>query len=131
MVQQWTDSRAGNSKRNSLYCNVGTRLDYAIIDRRSWEEGWAVRSSSELLHGGSQDSSATQAQAALNAATHFGQWHASATSGNAMGEGLSLQRDDMRLNDSQFPKRTHTGLIYTPPAYSDHIPVSILLSSKA
>jgi len=120
-----------NQQRNLRYCNVGTRLDYAIIDRRSWEEGWVVRSSSELLQGGSQDSSATQAQAALDAATHFGQWHASATSGNARGEGLSLQRDDMRLNDSQFPKQPHTGLIYTPPAYSDHIPVSILLSSKA
>jgi len=120
-----------SQKSNLRYCNIGARLDYAIIDRRSWEEGWVVRSSSELLPGGSEDASSSQAQAALNAATHFGQWHAAATRGDARGEGLSLQRDDMRLNDSQFPKQRHTGLIYTPPAYSDHIPVCILLSSKA
>jgi len=120
-----------SQQTNMRYSNSGARLDYAIIDRRSWEEGWVVRSSSELLPGGSEDCSASQAQAALNAATHFGQWHASATKGNARGDGLSLQRDDMRLNDSQFPKQRHTGLIYTPPAYSDHIPVCILLDSKA
>merc|ERR1719491_1751430 len=51
----------------------------------------------------------------------------SATTGIAKGEGLAFQADDMRLNDTQFPAEKHTGLIYTPPTYSDHIPVCVLL----
>lgn len=30
------------------------------------------------------------------------------------GGGLSLQQDDMKLNDSQF-RAPHTGILYTPP----------------
>ena len=30
------------------------------------------------------------------------------------GGGLSLQQDDMKLNDSQF-RTPHTGILYTPP----------------
>ena len=30
------------------------------------------------------------------------------------GGGLSLQQDDMKLNDTQF-REPHTGILYTPP----------------
>jgi hypothetical protein len=65
---------------------------------------------------------ATTAIAALNAATLFGRWQPAA------GDGLSLQSDDLRLINMQFPSKPHTGIIYTPPSYSDHVAVSVLLN---
>merc|ERR1712224_319119 len=43
---------------------------------------------------------------------------------------VSLQGIDMRLNDSQF-RDPHTGILYTPPSYSDHVPVCALLKGKS
>mmetsp|Transcript_98045 Transcript_98045/g.204501 ORF Transcript_98045/g.204501 Transcript_98045/m.204501 type:complete len:807 (+) Transcript_98045:102-2522(+) len=120
---------------NLRYINLGTRIDYVICDRTTFQD-CVIPSAAELLAGSrpgedSSLSSTLTAAAALNAATSFGGWHASALFGIARGEGLGLQVDDMRLNDSQFPSRPHTGLIYTPPAYSDHIAVSVLLKKSS
>eukprot|EP00746_Dinoflagellata_sp_MGD_P000815 gnl/MRDRNA2_/MRDRNA2_101491_c0_seq1.p1 gnl/MRDRNA2_/MRDRNA2_101491_c0~~gnl/MRDRNA2_/MRDRNA2_101491_c0_seq1.p1 ORF type:complete len:611 (-),score=112.54 gnl/MRDRNA2_/MRDRNA2_101491_c0_seq1:68-1900(-) len=128
-----------SSKANLRYINYGTRIDYVITDRKTFDD-CVVHSPSSCLPGvsikrcdpsGDVDSicspnvDATSAQAAKNAATYFGAWH-----GSVVGEGLKLQADDMRLNNSQFPDEPATGLIYTPPSYSDHIPVSVLFKSK-
>merc|ERR1740129_38570 len=80
-------------------------------------------------NAGTQEVLAMSAEAARNAATHFHGWHATAVSGLAQGDGLSPQVDNMRLNDTQFPAEPYTGIVYTPPSYSDHVPVSVLFSS--
>lgn len=111
---------------NLRYINCGTRIDYIIVDRGTFDE-CVVKSPSSYLRGANasgcpQELLATTAQAAANAATNFGAWHGT----GAQGDGLSLQSDNMKLNESQFPEKLHTGLLYTPPSYSDHIPVTAL-----
>eukprot|EP00927_Polykrikos_kofoidii_P022200 TRINITY_DN20776_c0_g1_i1.p1 TRINITY_DN20776_c0_g1~~TRINITY_DN20776_c0_g1_i1.p1 ORF type:complete len:673 (+),score=94.12 TRINITY_DN20776_c0_g1_i1:55-2073(+) len=114
---------------NLRYANVGTRLDYTIVDRETFD-ACVVKSPSTLLPGGSvaDGRSPNSPQAALHAATAGGSWHGAAMSGIACGDGLTMQQDDMRLNDTQFPAEPYTGLIYTPPGYSDHIAVSVLFT---
>jgi len=121
---------------NLRYPNIGTRLDYIITDRKTFAE-CVVRSPSSVLPGSvaaKEDAKAggvveaTSEIAACNAATHYGGWHPAARMGIAQGDGLSHQVDNMRLNDTQFPQEPATGMIYTPPCYSDHIPVSALFT---
>lgn len=122
---------------NQRYLNLGTRLDYIITDRTTFEQ-CVVRTPSTKLTGavppkdGNEEDGgvlATSAQAASNAATHFNGWHAAARVGIARGDGLSLQVDNMKLNDTQFPTEPQTGIIYTPPTYSDHVPVSAVFTN--
>lgn len=105
---------------NLRYCNKGTRLDYILCDKRLQPflvPGTLAGASKE--HGVSE---AYSAEAAWNATTHFGRWHGAHQVQKGDGGGLSLQQDDMKLNDSQF-RAPHTGILYTPPKYSDHVPV--------
>jgi len=128
----------GIQHHNLRYANHGSRLDYVISDRATFDE-CVVKSSSSSLPGGvaaqgeeseGEAVEATSSRAAANAATHFDGWHAAAVSGVAQGDGLGLQTDNMRLNDTQFPSKPFTGLIYTPPSYSDHIAVSVLFKGE-
>mmetsp|Transcript_13399 Transcript_13399/g.31460 ORF Transcript_13399/g.31460 Transcript_13399/m.31460 type:complete len:562 (+) Transcript_13399:31-1716(+) len=117
-------------KANARYTNLGKRLDYTIVDAATFAD-CVVPSPSAVLGGCSEEHpDACSAEAALNAATNHNRWHAAATTGAAAGEGLQLQRDNMRLNDSQFPPKPMTGILYTPPAYSDHVAVSLLLRHR-
>jgi len=121
---------AWNQQLNLRYRNAGSRLDYAICDKEAWDKGLLIRSPTSGLPGAAPDAgvSSESSEAARNATTNFGRWHAASGAGLASGEGLSLQADDMRLNEGQFHGARSTGLVYTPPAYSDHIPVSVLLA---
>lgn len=119
-----------NQMRNLRYSNTGSRLDYIICDRAAYDEGLVIRSSSTELPGGGEQHESTSSEAALHAATHFGKWHATAKSGLAVGDGLSTQADNMALNNSQFPSKPYTGMVYTPPSYSDHIAVSVVLKAN-
>jgi len=118
-----------NQQCNLRYTNNGARLDYIICDKAAWDMGLVVSSLSSELPGGDSARSieGISAQAAENAATNYGNWHGAATSGIAKGDGLSAQTDNMKLNKSQFPAKPFTGMVYTPPSYSDHIAVSVLL----
>jgi len=116
-------SQSGNSR----FYNGGTRIDHIIVDDATFESH-VIKSASSMLPGGLKDSDnmkpeleATSPQAALNAVTCYGAWHGAPRIGMAKGDGLTLQKDAMQLNNTQFPKAAFTGLIYTPPAYSDHI----------
>jgi len=82
------------------------------------------------LAGSSTLQAAQTAEAAWNAATNYGAWHGSVQKKVGRNDddddcGLSLQKDDMSLNTSQF-QHPQTGIIYTPPKYSDHVAVSAL-----
>lgn len=142
-VHPLTEDRftAWGQHANLRYCNSGTRIDYIICDRATFEECVVKSPSSKLpgskMNGAGQHSDtrdaeevvATSARAAVNAATHFGAWHAAPVTGIARGEGMAWQKDNMLLNNSQFPEEPYTGLFYTPPAYSDHIGVSALFTN--
>lgn len=107
-----------NQTKNLRYKNVGSRIDFAIVDRELYE---LVDKKPEPLFGG------PGFHGALSACTLDGQWHEAPKAGPLAGSGLSLQRDDMKLNDQQFLTPS-TGIVYTPPSYSDHVPVTLKLS---
>jgi exonuclease III len=119
-----------NQMCNLRYSNCGARLDYIICDRAAYDKGLVICSPSTELPGADEQHEATSSKAALHAATHFGKWHATATKGLACGDGLSTQTDNMRLNHSQFPSKPYTGMVYTPPSYSDHIAVAVALKDN-
>jgi len=102
---------------NLRYCNKGARLDYILCDKRL--QPFLVGGA---LAGATKSVEPYSSQAAWNATTHFGRWHGAHQVQKGDGGGLSLQQDDMKLNDSQF-RTPHTGILYTPPKYSDHVPV--------
>mmetsp|Transcript_101101 Transcript_101101/g.179443 ORF Transcript_101101/g.179443 Transcript_101101/m.179443 type:complete len:580 (+) Transcript_101101:32-1771(+) len=120
-----------SGQANNRFANRGTRIDYILCDRDLCEN--LIASPASELRGSSKLHAATSAEAAMNAATNFGNWHGAHQIQKGMtkkhtredGGGLSLQQDDMRLNDSQF-RPPHTGILYTPPRYSDHVPVCAL-----
>lgn len=113
-----------NQQLNLRYVNCGSRLDYVLCDTVLAKS--LVATSAEQLAGASERCAGHTAQAALDAATSSGRWQNAPRREISAGEGgLSLQRDDMKLNDTQFVP-PHTGIIYTPPSYSDHVPASAL-----
>ena len=65
---------------------------------------------------------ANSAEAALAAATAGGVWRQAPFDGGGIPDGT--QRDF----ETQF-RAPHTGIVYTPPAFSDHIAVSLLLAA--
>lgn len=104
-------------KANMRCYNKGSRLDYILCDKKMCP----FLVNSEALAGATREDAHTS-EAARNAATNFGRWHGSHQVQKSDGGGLSLQQDDMKLNDMQF-RTPHTGILYTPPKYSDHVPV--------
>eukprot|EP00434_Breviolum_minutum_P024624 symbB.v1.2.021745.t1/scaffold1898.1/size110132/2 len=94
---------------NLRYCNKGARLDYILCDKRL--QPFLVGGA---LAGATKSVEPYSSEAAWNATTHFGRWHGAHQVQKGDGGGLSLQQDDMKLNDSQF-RTPHTGILYTPP----------------
>ncbi|CAE7255006.1 unnamed protein product, partial [Symbiodinium sp. CCMP2456] len=114
-----------NQTANSRFSNIGARLDYILCDTSMQKH--LVRTPTSELAGSSPLHAAETAEAAQNAATCFGAWHSAPACGRLRAsktddDGLGLQKDDMRLNNSQF-RSPHTGILYTPPRYSDHVAV--------
>lgn len=103
---------------NMRYCNKGSRLDYILCDKKMRP----LLVPKAVLAGEAEGCEAHTAEAAWNAATQYGRWHGAHKVQKSDGGGLSLQQDDMKLNDTQF-REPHTGILYTPPKYSDHVPV--------
>jgi len=104
-----------NQTKNLRYKNIGSRIDYTIVDDELLE--CVDKHPLPLFHG-------PGVSGALAACTLNGQWKEAPSHGMLAGSGLSLQRDDMRLNNKQFIPPS-TGMIYTPPSYSDHIPIML------
>ncbi|CAE8688800.1 unnamed protein product [Polarella glacialis] len=113
-----------SQQANLRYSNCGSRLDYVLCEKDAAQE--LVATVTAELIGGTDHVGAESAEAAQNAATNFASWHGAHTLQKDVmldkAGGLSLQQDDMRLNNSQF-RSPHTGILYTPPKYSDHVPV--------
>ena len=99
---------------NRRYENEGTRIDYFLVDGVMAP---AVRAGG-TLPGGDVKRAAWNAAVGL---TPGGQrFHA------APFDGSGMQEAPTTVLDMQFAD-AHTGIVYTPPNYSDHVAVSLLL----
>ncbi|KAG7366212.1 exodeoxyribonuclease III [Nitzschia inconspicua] len=105
--------------RNRRYENEGARIDYTIVDQsllKYVQQGnvTALRCSCFGKHDPNSE------EAALCATTANGRFQAVPFNGGGIVEATQ------EALDSQFGEK-HTGMIYTPPSFSDHIATSLLL----
>jgi exodeoxyribonuclease III len=105
--------------RNRRYENQGARIDYIIVDKSLLSfvqkgDVPALRCSCKGRHDPNSE------EAALCATTANGRFQAVSFNGGGI---VEATQDAL---DSQFGEK-HTGIIYTPPSFSDHIATSLLL----
>eukprot|EP00759_Apiculatamorpha_spiralis_P043600 PhF_6_TR40900/c0_g1_i1/m.61867 len=97
--------------RNKRYENTGTRIDFILVDSSL---------ATSVVLGDDSATSGDEGIHALAAATSNGQWKP------APMDGSGLMDSSMAVYDTQFSV-PHTGMVYTPPKYSDHIGVCVVL----
>ena len=108
-----------NQNKNRRYVNAGSRIDYTLIDRSllpHLQEGTEMLRCCCQVHRGRELSE----EAALCAATANGRFEPVSYEGGGMVEAPQAALD------TQFGP-PHTGHVYTPPTFSDHVGVSVLL----
>jgi exonuclease III len=125
---------------NRRYDNEGSRIDYTLVDQplvKYVRQGINGR----MLDCGSlspQKCNPLGEEAALHACTASGGYQAASFDGTGL-MGATQETLEQQFgnggggggSNSGAPSRQaspHTGMIYTPPSYSDHIAVSLLLS---
>lgn len=139
-----------NQYTNRRYSNDGCRIDYIIVDRPFFDQyvmvgvplygiGSTHKDSMEAARGRSHDKSIHSPEAksvrlsqgpdnferaALRAAVAHGLFTAAPFDGSGMADAPAT------AYECQF-YYPHTGMVYTPPQYSDHIGVSLLLDDEA
>lgn len=112
-----------NQFTNRRYYNEGMRIDYTLIDRSLLDrvqlgDAKGLRCCGEA--GGAADRYQLSEEAALAAVTANGRFQPVSF------EGGGIQEATVEALDSQFGP-PHTGMIYTPPSFSDHIGISVVL----
>jgi exonuclease III len=103
---------------NRRYVNDGSRIDFTLVDHsllRHVQQGEGLRCGPSP-----SDESPLSEAAALAAATASGHFKPVAF------EGGGIQEVSQMCLDTQFGA-PHTGMVYTPPSFSDHIGVSLLM----
>jgi len=108
--------------KNARYSNEGLRIDFILVDGDMFAE--SVRPEDFRLHGGCDEVAPGSEDAALRMATAFGNFQPVPFTGGGMSD------PPMRVYDMQFSE-PHNGIVYTPPKYSDHVGVSLVLHLKA
>lgn len=108
-----------NQYTNRRFENDGNRIDYTLVDK---ELEPFLRKGAQLRGtcGDEDYNDPYLDRAAFNAVTANGGYKAASFDGSGI---ANASQDAL---DSQFGK-LHTGMIYTPPSYSDHIAISLLL----
>ena len=104
------------------YTNEGTRIDFTLVDKALMchvkpNDGQTLRCGKE------PHSDPLGEEAAFNAATAGGLF----VGGSFQGGGIASATQ--RALDTQFGE-SHNGMIYTPPSYSDHIGVSLVMKDS-
>ncbi len=122
---------------NSRYTNDGSRIDLILVDRGWWEELGSKESrlagveedeteEAEKREGGwSEDRERRAELASLRACTANGRFQP-ASFASSGGVGRGIPEASAEAYQLQF-REPHTGIIYTPPEYSDHVAVSMLI----
>jgi hypothetical protein len=111
-----------NQFTNRRYTNEGARIDYTLVDRSLLT--YVLKGNVDSLRVCSdqdQDDSNSET-AALSAATANKGFQPVSFQGGGIVEASQTTLD------TQFGT-PHTGMIYTPPSFSDHIAISLLLDS--
>eukprot|EP00929_Paragymnodinium_shiwhaense_P090810 TRINITY_DN50912_c0_g4_i1.p1 TRINITY_DN50912_c0_g4~~TRINITY_DN50912_c0_g4_i1.p1 ORF type:complete len:583 (-),score=142.05 TRINITY_DN50912_c0_g4_i1:112-1860(-) len=108
--------------KNMRYENIGSRIDYVLVDRKFFEKhGRAGGPLYAPLRGAAAASGAGSKIAAAAAATLGGLSEPSSMVGGGM---QTLEKGEYA---EHFRPSPGTGMVYTPPQLSDHIAVSLLL----
>lgn len=115
---------------NKRFENEGCRIDYMLVDRPLLEriEKGAVEAGSAdayacLLRCANFEGDPMSEEAAFHAATASGMFKGSSF------EGGGIAAASQTALDTQFGT-AHTGIVYTPPSYSDHIATSIFFNDS-
>ena len=104
---------------NRRYENEGVRLDYMLVDASLLQ--YVLKGDVPTLHcGGTKHNNPLGEEAARLAATANGAFKPASMAGGG------ILAASQRALDTQFVA-PHTGIIYTPPSFSDHVGVSLLL----
>jgi len=109
---------------NQRYVNNGVRLDYTIIDKSLLQYAEKGQVDSLRCFGAASEDDPLGESAALKAVTANGSYEPVSFEGGGMKTEVP-----QAVLDSQFGA-VHTGMLYTPPQFSDHIGVSLLLSDE-
>uniref|UniRef100_A0A7S1BYX7 Endonuclease/exonuclease/phosphatase domain-containing protein n=2 Tax=Corethron hystrix TaxID=216773 RepID=A0A7S1BYX7_9STRA len=110
-----------SQEKNNRFLNKGTRLDYILCD--SSIKNYIEKGNSNLRCGGVKSANPWSARAAAIAATANGQFQEASLLGGGM---PAASRTAI---ETQFGP-DHTGIVYTPPTYSDHVAVSLLFKKE-
>ena len=107
---------------NRRYVNDGSRIDYTLVDRCLLEH---VQQGMDTLRccASTTDNNPLSEAAALSAVTANGQFRPVSF------EGGGIQEATQVALDTQFGP-PHSGMIYTPPSFSDHIAISLLMQDS-
>jgi len=107
---------------NRRYENDGIRLDYILVDTSLVQ--YVLKGDVPTLRcGASETDDPLGEAAALRAATANGAFEPASFAGGGIGAA------SQRALDTQFGA-PHTGIIYTPPSFSDHVGVSLLMNDE-
>eukprot|EP00985_Skeletonema_marinoi_P003959 scaffold1738_cov198-Skeletonema_marinoi.AAC.2 len=110
-----------HQQKNRRYVNEGGRIDFTLVDRALLDH--VDTSSGSLRCGTKPHNDPFGEEAALMACTSNGMFQAPSFAGGG------IAQVSKRALDSQFGP-PHTGMIYTPPSYSDHIAISLLMKES-
>jgi exodeoxyribonuclease III len=108
---------------NKRYVNDGARIDYTLIDSSLLPLLQKGNVDTLRCCGGDEQEDALGETAALRAVTANGRYQP------ASFEGGGIVEASQEALDTQFGP-AHTGIVYTPPSFSDHIGVSLLLDDE-
>mmetsp|Transcript_10636 Transcript_10636/g.25600 ORF Transcript_10636/g.25600 Transcript_10636/m.25600 type:complete len:583 (-) Transcript_10636:81-1829(-) len=109
--------------KNKRYENQGARIDFTLLDKSLSQYLRKGDVNSLRCSGYSSEQSPESATAALSAATANGMYRPVSFAGGGI-----MDASQTTL-DTQFGI-PHTGHIYTPPSFSDHIAVSVLFDDS-
>jgi len=119
-----------NQRTNARFENMGTRIDYTLVDKsiakyiNKDEDCNKLRCCNYPINKDkdTNNKSHNTDEAAFHAATASGQFQGAAYHGGGIADASTAALETQFLGDP------HTGIIYTPPSYSDHIAVSLFLN---
>lgn len=110
-----------NQHTNRRYVNEGCRIDYTLVDNCLLPI--VCKGQVDSLRTGGSMHDPLGEEAAICAATANGEFEPVSFEGNGIIEATQAALD------TQFGLQ-HSGMIYTPPSFSDHIGVSLLMEAS-
>ena len=116
-----------NQYKNCRYRNEGSRIDYFLVDNELFEKGAVLRCEpeNECAFDGAEMYDRCDEIKGICRATANGGFQP------ARGDGGGLDEPTTKAMLTQFASIRHTGISYTPPKYSDHVAVTLLIDDEA